>query len=309
MSGILDILAKLTDGQILRRVGKNLVGVDVSALNPAGNWVPDGNNTRDLGATGTRWRTGYFGTLVDTPRINMAPAAATSGVRTAFALTGAADTGLTAATEQTDVDLHLGRTVTWAAGAGPLAAQRAIRVRAPTYAGNAGTPLTITHASTLEIDTAPQAGSNVTLTNAWAMRVVAGAVYFGGTVVLNVAPRVAGLNDSAGNTALEVAATASAVNGLRLTNSATGQPVEVYPQGVDANCALAVSGKGTGAYIIRAGNGAARFTANNTGVAFFSATPQAQGAHIPNATDGTDVITRLNELLAYLRLRGDIASS
>lgn len=303
------LLSIMVDGEFLRRNGNSFSSVAIADMHPAGAWTPDANNTRDLGLTGTRWRTAYLGTLLDAPRINMAPAAATSGVRTALTLTGAADTGLTAATEQTDVDLHLGRTVTWAAGAGPLAAQRAIRVRAPTYAGNAGGALTITHASTLEIDNAPQAGSNMTLTNAWALRVVAGAVYFGGAVVFNAAARVPGLNDTNGNTALEVAATASAVNGLRLTNSATGQPVEIYPQGADTNTALAISGKGTGALTLRAGNGSARISVNNTGIGLHGATPVAQGAHIADATNGTDVITQLNLLLAYLRTRGDIASS
>lgn len=188
----------LGDGEVLRRSGNSLRGVAVADMRPAGAWTPDGNNTRDLGLTGTRWRTAYLGTLLDAPRINMAPAAATSGVRTALTLTGAADTGLTAATEQTDVDLHLGRTVTWAAGAGPLAAQRAIRVRAPTYAGNAGGALTITHASTLEIDNAPQAGPNMTLTNAWAIRVAAGACYFGGAVTMGAGLAVTGDITAAG---------------------------------------------------------------------------------------------------------------
>lgn len=227
MSGILDILAKLTDGQILRRVGKNLVGVDISALTPAGNWVPDGNNTRDLGVTGTRWRTLFLGTSAVVPTI------------------------------------------------GPTAAQQ---------------------------HTLPAVTSST-------LAVLGAAQTWTGVQTFSAVPRVTGLNDSAGNTALEVAATASAVNGLRLTNSAAGQPVEVYPQGGDTNTVLAISGKGTGALQLRAGNGSTRVSVNNTGIGLNGATPVAQGAHIPNATDGTDVITQLNLLLAYLRLRGDIASS
>lgn len=225
-------------GYVLAKVGKVFKPVDPSTLTPAGHFSPSANNTYDLGLTGTRWRTLYLGTSINVPQLVMAPSAATSGVRSAISLTGAADTGLTAATEQTDVDLNLGRTVTWAAGAGPLASQRAIRVRAPTLAGNAGGALVITNASTVEIDNAPQAGSNMTLTNAWALRVVAGGVYLGGAVTLGSTLSLAGAQTTTIDDALNTAVT----RGLTLshTTSNTAQA------GVGAGMLLrAESGAGT----------------------------------------------------------------
>lgn len=44
------------------------------------------------------------------------------------------------------------------------------------------------------------------------------------------------------------------------------------------------------------------------GIGFNNATPVAQGSAIADATDAASVIARLNELLAYLRSRGDIAT-
>jgi hypothetical protein len=102
-------------------------------------------------------------------------------------------------------------------------------------------------------------------------------------------------------------ASSAAVNYLYVNGSATGQPIELYPQGNDTNTGLAISGKGTGSLAVRAGNGSARITVNNTGIGLFSATPVAQGAAIANATDAGSAITQLNLLLAYLRTRGDIA--
>lgn len=126
----------------------------------------------------------------------IAPTAGTSGVRSLLTLTGAADTARTAATEQSDVYFNLARTVTWAAGAGPLAAQRAVRFTAPTYAGNASAALTITAASTVYIDNAPQTtGGNITLTNSYALFIDAGRVRFDGPVVFNDSPVVQHTSD------------------------------------------------------------------------------------------------------------------
>lgn len=247
----------------------------------------------------------------------VAPTVSASGVRTALTVTGAADTGRTAATEQTDVYFNLARTVTWAAGAGPLASQRAIRVAAPTLAGDAGTPLTITNASTVEIDNAPQAGAGITLTSAWALRVAAGAVYFGGavsmgsTLVVTTSVRTPLILDANGNESLGITATASAVNYIAVTNSATGTSVALGATGDDAAVSFDVAPKGTGSLTLRSGGGTARVAINNTGIGFNAAAPVAQSAAIPDAAGGATVDAEaraaLNTLLAYLRTRGDIA--
>ena len=98
---------------------------------------------------------------------------------------GAAHTGLPASTEATDVDFNLARTVQFATGA--ITTQRAMRIQAPTY-GFVGAS-TITTASTLSISGPPVAGTNATITNAYALNVesgyvnVAGGVLTGGTSV------------------------------------------------------------------------------------------------------------------------------
>lgn len=59
-------------------------------------------------------------------------------------------------------------------------------------------------------------------------------------------------------------------------------------------------------------SGTSKLHVNTTGVGFFSATPQAQSAAIADASGGATIDaearTALNALLAYLRLRGDIAT-
>lgn len=127
-------------------------------------------------------------TLVGQTTLNgatiVAPSAASSGVRVSFTLTGAADTGVTASTEQTDAYLNLARTVTFATGA--LTTQRAVRIAAPTYAFAGAS--TITTAVTFDISGAPIAGTNATITNSYAFRVASGASLFSGSVGVGGAP-------------------------------------------------------------------------------------------------------------------------
>jgi len=116
----------------------------------------------------------------------------TTGVAVAgLTVTGGAHTGLTAATEAIGVNFNLAASKTWAAGAGPLAAQREVVIQAPTYVGDAGGALTMTKASTFVIDNAPTAGANMTITNPYALEVTAGNVLFGGD--LNVTGAVGGI--------------------------------------------------------------------------------------------------------------------
>ena len=141
------------------------------------------------------------------------PTAGTSGVRTALTVTGAADTGLTASTEQLDVYLNLGRTLTWATGA--LTTQRAFRIAAPTLAFAGAS--TVTPAATFYIDAAPTAGANATITNAYAMWVDAGTTRLDGTLLLNGAitadatdasgtPGAATINKAVGKAAIALGA-------------------------------------------------------------------------------------------------------
>lgn len=108
--------------------------------------------------------------------------------------------------------------------------------------------------------------------------------------------------------AARFAAALASVNGLQVTASATGQPVVVAARGDDANVSLNLKPKGAGAVSLVDSADVARLTVNSTGIGLHGATPVAQGAAIADATNGTDVITQLNLLLAHLRLRGDIAT-
>lgn len=64
--------------------------------------------------------------------------------------------------------------------------------------------------------------------------------------VLN-APRAGTINDANGNIALNITATASAVNDVNLTNAATGSGPTLAAQGADTDIDLNISGKGNGA--------------------------------------------------------------
>lgn len=104
---------------------------------------------------------------------------ASGGAMTAFTLTPSAATGSTASTEAVDMYINLNRTVQFATGA--LGTQRAIRVTAPTY-GFVGAS-TLTTAVTYSIDGAPSAGTNATLTETVALRILGTATLASGADV------------------------------------------------------------------------------------------------------------------------------
>jgi hypothetical protein len=86
---------------------------------------------------------------------------------------------LTASTESNDLNINLARTAQFATGA--LTTQRAVRIQAPTYSFVGAS--TLTTASTVQIDSAPVAGTNATLTNAYALRVLTGTTTGVGIVI------------------------------------------------------------------------------------------------------------------------------
>lgn len=117
-------------------------------------------------------------------RITVTLPATTSGVLDKLNFTPAADTGTTASTEAFDANFDLSRTRTWAAGA--LTTQRAFRIKGPTYAFASAS--TITSAATFAIESAPAAGSNATITNAYSLWVQAGATRLDGNFGFQKAP-------------------------------------------------------------------------------------------------------------------------
>jgi hypothetical protein len=77
-------------------------------------------------------------------------------------------------------------------------------------------------------------------------------------------PRVStAILDSNGNEVIETPATASAVNQLRVTNSATGTPVSVSAQGGDAVVGLNLASKSTGNVVLQT-NSIDKFTVNGS---------------------------------------------
>lgn len=126
--------------------------------------------TRSAGVSNT------VGMWDHTGQFSLTPVIQTTGSPTAFLLTGAANTTLTASTESTDVNFDLSRTVQFATGA--LTTQRAFRIQGPVYAAVGAS--TITTAVTLDITT-PTNGTNVTITNARSIR-ANGVAEFSGSV-------------------------------------------------------------------------------------------------------------------------------
>lgn len=170
----------------------------------------------DLGSYSGATDDADFGPITDEATtfeapVAIAPAAVSSAGQVALTVTGAADTGITASTERSDVYLNLARTETWATGA--LATQRAIRIAAPTYAFVGAS--VITTAATLSISGAPVAGANATITNAYALHVAGGRAQFAGLLAAG-----AGLSITGQITAETV--DASGTPGAAVINAPTG---------------------------------------------------------------------------------------
>lgn len=185
----------------------------------------------------------------------IAPVPGTSGTQTALTVTGAADTGVTASTEQSDVYFNLARTVTWATGA--LTTQRSVRIAAPTLAFAGAS--TVTNAATVYIDAAPTAGTNATITNAYALWVDAGTTRLDGTVLLNGAitadttdssgtPGNATINKASGKVAIAIGAASVTVTNSLVTAAST---VIATLQFVDATLTQILSVvPGSGSFVI-----------------------------------------------------------
>ncbi len=125
--------------------------------------------------TTTRVAFGYAGQIdIDGSSISTAGAYA-------LTCTPAAWTSQTAGAEVIAVDFDLSHTVTH--GTGAITTQRDFLVQATTHAFNAGS--TITDAATLAISGAPIAGTNATITNAYAIWAQSGNVRFDGNVLIN----------------------------------------------------------------------------------------------------------------------------
>ena len=148
-----------------------------------------------------------FGVIYGTNGALFQQQAGTGGTPFGFETTFGAHTGLSN-TEFNDVNFNFARTAQFSGGGAAIAAQRAMRIQAPTY--SAAAAQTLTRAATVEISGAPVQGSNVTISaisasgaGAYALNVASGAARFGGAVYMHDAatPATGGLyvTDSSGN--------------------------------------------------------------------------------------------------------------
>jgi len=158
--------------------------------------------------------TGAFTTLTARNGV-LTPSATTSGVQSALTITGSADTGQTASTEKYDVRVNGARIVTWATGA--LTTQRSVLIEAPTLAFAGAS--TVTKCATFAIDRAPQAGTNATLTNAYALWIQAGLTQLDGNLAMGAGTTIT--PDSGTGSCSSNAVTISKSAGVVTTESLT----------------------------------------------------------------------------------------
>lgn len=150
------------------------------------------------------------GTRAFTGGVTVTQTAVAGSTPVALRVTGGPHTTAVASTELTDLDFNLARTVQFATGA--ITTQRAARLRAPTY-GFVGASV-ITSAATLAISGAPVAGTNATITNAYAFWVESGLSRFDGNLILQSGAVAASGNARVGNSWTMKAAPLSALADL-----------------------------------------------------------------------------------------------
>ena len=117
--------------------------------------------------------------LVGNGQLTLTPVVQTSGAIKGFAFTGPLNTGQSSGVEISS----FGWTTTgrqWATGA--IGTQREFLITAPTYSFVGAS--TITNAGTFVVAGAPIAGTNATITNAYALWVQGGVSLFGGNIRL-----------------------------------------------------------------------------------------------------------------------------
>ena len=156
--------------------------VTAASVDSANDFIGNQTVTGAFGVPGAQTHLrdgGITGAVSETRRVAAAPAvAAATTPAAALTATAAADTANIASVESPSVYLNLSATRQWATGA--LAAQRALKITAPTY-GFVGAS-TLSDAATVAISGPPVAGSNATLTRSMALWVESGVARFDGSV-------------------------------------------------------------------------------------------------------------------------------
>ncbi|ANS05698.1 hypothetical protein [uncultured Mediterranean phage] len=166
-----DLAAGATEVQITSDGAINAVAVGFGAASASRMVVTDAAGLITTSANATYGAT--------TGNLSLTQTVQTTGSPIHISLISGAHTTLTASTESSSMLFDLSATVEFATGA--LTNQRALRILAPTY-GFVGAS-TLTNAATVYIDAAPTAGTNATLTNAYALWVDAGSARIDGVIL------------------------------------------------------------------------------------------------------------------------------
>ena len=236
MSAFFEIMSKLRDGQVLKRSGKTLVGVNPSA--PSASMTPATDNALDLGSAVARWRDLFLSRKI-----------ANAG-DLQIDLSGAA-------TRLLDILNSTASQVANVRVDGRFSFRNGT-LFAVTLSGTPTADRTVTFPDE-DITVASRAGAE-TLTNK----------------TLGSPRVETAILDTDGNEVLRTPATAAAVNDLTIQNGATGNGPEIYVSGDDTNASLGISPKGTGTGALKGGSGAAKVSWNDTGVAFNGVAPVAR---------------------------------
>ena len=182
-----------TSGQIQYNDSNNFTGASGFNYSPSGNNVTiTSQNSTDhalvikgassQSATIQEWQNNsstILASINSNGYLTISPTASTGNQNPSILITAPAHTALTALTEANDINFNLNRTVQFTNG--NITTQRAFRIQSPTYAFTSAS--TITNAATVQIDSAPVAGTNATLTNSYALRVLSGTANGNGIVV------------------------------------------------------------------------------------------------------------------------------
>jgi len=146
----------------------------------------------------------------------------TAGTPIGFKFQGAANTGLALA-ETIDFRIDLARTVNFAAGGGTIGTHRASVVLAPTYTATTDV-ITMTEAATFAINAAPTGGTNVSISNPYALWVQAGIARFAGGINASGTNTLAGgtLNVMVSSNFAVNIATGTTTGAVTIGNSAAG---------------------------------------------------------------------------------------
>ena len=250
------LLSRLADGQILKRSGNALVGVDPGAVSSAP--TPSGDNTLDLGSASYRFRSLYLGTSL------------TNAGALSIDLTGAA-------TRTLDV---LNSTSSQVAN---------VRVDGRFQFRN-GTSFAFT------LDGTPTADRTITFPDASiTVASLAGTETFTNKTLTAPRVGTA-LLDTNGNEVIRIQVTPAAVNDLTVQPGATGTGPEIYVSGDDTNASLGISPKGTGTGALKGGGGAAKVSWSNNGVGFNGAAPSHPLLATGGGATADDIITALQGL-------------